>query len=91
MSWALHNMHPFGRQGNTIRTLFNIRGKSEILCRHELERQLATVWTLGQHLPDAVLIRKRVKRVMEVGYNLLSGRSMLTSKRRLEKSESVLI
>jgi hypothetical protein len=56
------------------------------------ERQLAIIWTLEQHCPDASLIRKHVKRVMERWlHSSPSERSLLPSRPRLEKSESVAI
>jgi hypothetical protein len=32
------NMHPSGRQGNTVQTLVSVREESRILCRHGLGR-----------------------------------------------------
>jgi len=56
----------------------------EITCR-----QVATDWTLGQHCLDAALIWKCVKRVMERQLHCWdSGRSMLPSRRHLEKLET---
>jgi hypothetical protein len=53
----------------------------------------ATVWALGQHRPDEEdwsLMKKHVKRVMEVGWCLLSGRPLSKFGLPLENSESVL-
>jgi hypothetical protein len=52
----------------------------DFLSRHKLERQLATVRTLGQHCLDMTLIRKRVMRVMEGSCSFSSGRSMSTQR-----------
>jgi hypothetical protein len=57
-------MHPSGRRGNIVQTLVSVREESRVLYRYGLGRQLATIWMLGQHCPDAALKRKRVKRVM---------------------------
>jgi len=54
------------------------------------ERQLATVRTLGKHCPDAALIRKCEKCVMERWlHSSPSWRSQPLSGRRLEKSETL--
>jgi hypothetical protein len=59
------SIHPFEWQGNIVQMLLSVREESEILYRHELGRQFATVQTIRQHRPDAALIRKRIKHVME--------------------------
>jgi hypothetical protein len=45
--------------------LFSVREESRVLYRHGFGRQLATIQMLEQHRPNAALIRKHVKRVME--------------------------
>jgi hypothetical protein len=58
----------------------------------DCERHLATVWTLQQHRPDAALIRKCIKCVMERRLqSSLSRHSQPPSGRHLKKSELVSI
>jgi hypothetical protein len=59
------SMQSSGRHGNTVQTIFSFQEESRVLCKHRVGRQLATIRTIGKHLPDAALIRKYVKCAME--------------------------
>jgi hypothetical protein len=74
-------LQPCGRQGNIVQTLVLIM---VIACSRG-----ATVRTLRQHRPDAVLFRKDFQRFIESQlHSSPSGPPQLASGRRLEKTES---
>jgi hypothetical protein len=79
--------HKLGRQPASVRTTGQ-RCPDAFLDKKIMCRQFATVRTLGQHCTYVTLIWKHVKCVMERWlHSSPSGRSMLPSRRDLEKSE----
>jgi hypothetical protein len=64
------SVHLSRRHGNTSRRYSEFEKIPVILCKHGLGRQLASIWTLGQHRPDSVLDKEIMCRQFEIVWTL---------------------
>jgi len=53
-------LHPFRRHGNTSRHTLEFEKIPAFVCRHGVGRQLAPIWMLGKHRPNAEILDKEI-------------------------------